>query len=283
MRFLFLLRFLVASGLGLSTGWATSDHLLSVFQVLDVQGPTDPVIGSVTYVTWYGAAQETTLAAMVWPSTVGSPHDNVEKRDRNWASVLGLKSSLMGQEEGWKLTIDLSGFKPLGDIAEDDEYREQIHVELVEKFFEAATMNLLQVGVFDCELSVLGEDALPLLKGLKIPKVLNPVDDVWGPWKYNELRKRYPDGDLQELAARSLSHEGSLDTLFLILSSEEQSEKGKLALTPFLQEVLARVGDDKFSKALGGAESLVQARIGKALGPVTEAALKFPKTAALVK
>jgi hypothetical protein len=53
--------------LGLTSVFATEDHTLTVFQVLVTQG-NEATVAPVTYVTWYGAEQETTLSALCWPA-----------------------------------------------------------------------------------------------------------------------------------------------------------------------------------------------------------------------
>jgi hypothetical protein len=269
--------------LGLTSVFATEDHTLTVFQVLVTQG-NEATVAPVTYVTWYGAEQETTLSALCWPAIIGSPHDDVASEDRNWASLLGLKSTLIKRDDAWRLTFDLTKLKPIPSRPEVAGSGDDVRATILEHIFAAASKNLLAVGVFDCELSVLGEGAYKDLATLDIPKVLNPVSATWGPWTYKDLRKTYPDGDLHHLAARSLTHIESLHTLFLILSSEKQSAEGKTAMSDFLKEVLARVGDDKFAQILKDSESLVQTRIAEAVIAGDARAIEpFPKTAAFLK
>ena len=261
---------------------ATEHHTLTVYQALSIRA-TESTIAPITYVTWYGAEQESTLSALCWPAIVGTPHDDVAKGDRNWASLLGLKSDLVRREDGWRLTLDLTKLKPASARPEVAGSGREVRVTILESILVAAEKNLLAVGVFDCELSVLGEGAHEDLKDLEIPKTLNPVSKVWGPWAYPDLRKTYPDGDLQALAAHSLTHSESLDTLFLILSSETHSAAGEIALKALLKELLARVGDDRFAQALNDSETLVQERIVKAIGGSNEGIGLFPKTAAFLK
>ena len=282
MRLSVLLPLSVVVGLCLASVDATEDHALTVYQAITTQG-TEVTIAPVTYVTWYGAEQETTLSALCWPAIIGTPHDNVSTEDRNWASLLGLKSTLIKREEGWRLTLDLSKLKPIPSRPEVAGSGEDLRVTILEQIFAAASKNLLAVGVFDCELSVLGEGAHDDLKALKIPKTLNPVSAIWGPWTYTDLRKTYPDGDLHHLAARSLTQTESLHTLFLILSSESYSDEGKVAMGAFLREALARVGDDKFAQVLKDSETLVRERIAEALAGETGHVGPFPRTAALLK
>lgn len=282
MRLSVLLLCSVVLGLCCSSVNATEDHTLTVHQALTTQG-SETTIAPVSYITWYGAEQETTLAALCWPAMIGSPHDDVTTSDRNWASLLGLKSSLVKREEGWRLTLDLSKLKPIPSRPEVAESGDDLRVTVLEQIFEAASKNLLAAGVFDCELSVLGEGAHEDLRTLKIPKSLNPVSATWGPWTYADLRKTYPDGDLHHLAARSLTQIESLHTLFLILGSESQSAKGTTAMSAFLKEVLARVGDDKFAQVLKDSETLVQERIAKGLSGDSGSVGPFPKTAAFLK
>ena len=282
MRLSVLLPLSVVFGLCFSSVIATEEHTFTVHQVLTTQG-SETTIAPVTYVTWYGAEQETMLSALCWSAIIGSPHDDVAKEDRNWANLLGLKSNLAKRDEGWRLTLDLTKLKPIPPRPEVAGSSDDVRVTILEQIFQAASKNLLAVGVFDCELFVLGESAHDDLKTLKIPKTLNPVSATWGPWKYADLRKTYPDGDLHHLAARSLTQIESLHTLLLILSSESQSAEGKIAMSAFLKEVLARVGDDKFAQALKDSETLVQERIAKALAGDSETIGPFPKTAAFLK
>jgi hypothetical protein len=267
-------------GLSLASAWGTEDHTLTVYQALSIPA-ADTIIAPVTYITWYGAEQETTLSALCWPAVIGTPHEEMATVDRNWGSLLGITSTLAQREEGWRLTLDLTKLKPVPELGEVDESDKELRVMVLEAIFEAAGKNLLAVGVFDCELSVLGEGAHEDLKALTIPKTLNPVAAVWGPWTYEALRKKYPDGDLHELAALSLTQPQSLQTLFVILSSETQSAEGTKAMHQFLLEVLARVGDDEFAQALDTSETLVQESIAKALGK--DGIRLFPKTAAFVE
>jgi len=267
--------------LGVLLASATEEHTLTVYQALSIRA-TDSTIAPVTYATWYGAEQESTLSALCWPAIIGTPHDEVAKEDRNWGSLLGLKSDLVRREDGWRLTLDLTNLKQVPTSPEAAKSDKGLRASILESIVMAAEKNLLAVGVFDCALSVLGEGAHEDLKELKIPQTLNPVSKVWGPWKYPDLRKTHPDGDLQALAAQSLTHTESLHTLFLILSSETHSPAGEVAMTTLLVELLTRVGDDKFAQALNDSESLVQERIMKALSGSNEITGLFPKTAAFV-
>ena len=67
---------------------ATEEHLLTVYQALATSA--EDAIGPVTYVTWYGALEETTMEAICWPAVLASPHKDAMARDLNWASMLGI-------------------------------------------------------------------------------------------------------------------------------------------------------------------------------------------------
>ena len=267
-------------GLGLVTGSATEEHLLTVYQSLAVQA-TEATVGQVSYATWYGAEEETTLAAMAWTMILSSPHEEPSTSDRNWASVLGIEFNLERREQGWRLTMDLSKMKPiperlLSEVEDGPLDRESI----VESLLVAADKNLLAVGVFDCDLSVLGEKSHADLAKLTFPPKLNSAEALWGSWSHPDLRRQYPEGDLHQLAARSLVQPESLLTIFLIVSSETQPPE---AMGAFLQQLLARVGDDAFARILKDSETLVQERILSALDTASTGKRLFPKTYALAK
>ena len=61
------------------------------------------------------------------------------------------------------------------------------------------------VGVFDCALHMLGEDAHEDFSEMKLPATLNPIKEVWGAWTYQHVSKTHPDANLHELLAKSLT------------------------------------------------------------------------------
>lgn len=252
---------------------ATEEHLLTVYQALTTSAEA---IGPVTYVTWYGALEESTVEAVCWPAVLASPHKDAVLEDVNWASVLGIQTRLeQVQEGGWKLTLDLTKLKLIPEslnakLVDQDGAR----VKALEWVVQAIEKNLKMLGVFDCAVSVLGEQAHDDLKAFAPPMKLNAVVDSWGPWTYTNLRKTYPDGDLHQLAAGSLVVPERLHTIFLILSSETASAEGQKDMTALLKALLARIGDQGFAAVLKEAESEVQKHILKALAiaPTTASA-----------
>ena len=259
--------------LSLSNTQGTEIHPLTVHQVLRI---AEAEVAPVTYITWYGGLEETTLGAMSWPTVIGTPHDEVAKEDRNWMSLLGVRVQLQTDEEGQRLVVDLTEMKPPESFKADDG---ALGKAVFESFFKAATLNLRKVGVYDCPLSIRGEQAFKSLAGLEIPKVLNPVAALWETWPYQSLQKVYRDGDLQELAASSLTDTTQLHTLLLIVSSEQHSPEAKDELRQFLREVLRRVGDERFAQALTDTESAMVERVHQALGESEDWKRWFPKTA----
>lgn len=253
---------MVSFGVTLLPGQATEEHLLQVYQALATSSTVE--ISQVTYLTWYGAMEETTLEAVGWPAHLESPHEDASKEDVNWASVLGIKLRLnrAPESEQWRLTVDLTGMKAVPQRLRAERLDEEVdRAFLLQRVLEAAEKNLNLVGVFDCQVSIRGEQAHEDLKDFVAARELNVLEDVWGPWKYKALRKTYPDGDLHQLAAQSLVHAESLRTIFFVLSSEDDGAEARLEGGVFLRELLARVGDEVFARVLGNSETLVQERV----------------------
>ncbi len=248
-------------GVSLVGLWATEEHVLTVFQPLATSPEIE--IREMTYVTWFGALEESTVAAVSWPALLDSPHPKHERQDLNLASLLGIKTQLAKDQEGtWRVTVDLSKLKPLPkDFAEERLDEELGRAEILQKVLEAIRKNLQKIGVFDCSLRVLGAATQEDLKELTFPQVWNRADEVWGKWRYKHLRRRFADGDLQHLAAQSLSNADALNTLFLIASSESWSPDAKGEMSHFLSQLLARLGDERFGGLLENSEEEVQARI----------------------
>lgn len=267
MRCVNLLRVLSGLLLSAGTGFATEEHLLTVYQAL-VTKP-DAEIGPVTYVTWYGALEESTLDAMTWPAVLDSPHEDAVKEDLNCASLLGIKLRLhQSEEEGWRLTVDLTEMKEIPAKVKAERLAEETgRGVLLQRILEAAERNLKELGIYDCRLSVRGAQAYEDLREMSFAPVINVIGDAWGEWTYKSLPRKYPDGDLRQLAARSLVRPESLHTIFIILSSETYTPEEEVERNDFLRRLLVSAGDVTFARVLGNAEALVQKRVVQALTP----------------
>jgi hypothetical protein len=138
---------------------------------------------------------------------------------------------------------------------------------LLERVLEALEANFRMLGIFDCEVSVLGEKAHEDLRAWAVPERLNRLSEVWGPWRFPDLPLKYPEGDLRELAARSLTHTPTLQTIFLLVSGETFSPEAEIEKGRFLRRLLARTGDDAFAGMLESMETLVRKRICEGLFP----------------
>ncbi len=249
---------------------ATEEHLLSVYQPLLTSPEIE--IELVTYVTWYGGMEESTMAAMAWPAMLDSPHKERNKRDLNIASLLGVKLLLEeGETEGWRVTLDLTEFKALSDDLRKERLAEKIgRPEVIERVLNAASKNLGRVGIFDCALNVLGEEAHEDLKGMTFPGHLNPVAEVWGAWTFKHLPKTLVDGNLHQLVAQCLLAPQALDTIFLIVSGEDWSAESRAEWGDLLRQLMGRLGDETFARHLSKAEDEVRRGVFALLQPATK-------------
>ncbi len=257
-------RQLAAIGLGL-LGYAlpsggTEEHVLTVYQAL----ATSPEIAiqPVSYLTRFGAEEETTLQALSWPSALTNPEgDQAVPTDLNWASILGVTFVLEYRDMGWRLDMDLTQMKAIPPFAKERLAMDWGRAEVLERLLNAAERNLQSVGLFDCPVNVIGEKAHHDLKAFKPPLVLNPIADAWGPWTFKALRRTYPDGDLHALAAKSLLDEDALHTIFLILCGETHTEEAEKEKAQLVGQLLGRLGDARFAAVLKEAETQVQEEI----------------------
>lgn len=270
--------------LAASPTWATEEHLLRVFQPLATAPGIE--VAEIVYLTAFGALEETAVGAVTWPALLDSPHENRPEVNLNLAHLINLQVHMHWNDERhqWRVTFDLTELKSVPEDLKKERLDDAVGLpDILEKSMDATERNLRSVGVFDCEFNVLAEDSYEELRGFVFPAKLNRSDDVWGPWPYDLLQEKYDEGRLHQLAARSLSDHASLATVFLVAASESFTPEAEKQLGAFLRRLLARVGDDAFSKNLEMAEEAVRLRVAKLLvEDVGRGSLDsfFPKTVA---
>lgn len=271
---------LVSCSLLLGMVQATEERLFTVYQPLATSPEIEIV--AVTYLTSFGAIEESTVAGVAWPALLGAGQEGTRSSDLNLASILGVGVNLEFHDDGpWTITVDVSHLKPLPKSLREERLMEEIgRQQVLEKTLQAIERNLVQVGVFDCPLVVTGVASQEDLKDWHYPKTLNRAESVWGPWTFKALPSRYDEGSLHAFAAQSLFVHSKLSTIFLIAAGERFTKEAEAEMASLLQSLLIRIGDDAFGEVLRQAEDEVRDRVQALLKTGDPKFLeRYPKTA----